>query len=105
MVKRKKRVPEPLFIKTTESLTDRHKELDKLRTDLWVTTDKQLTLVKKTRNEIPDCRDAAARCVVHEVTDLLNRRIQQIQTILEGTVDHSIHLYITNSKKNKKSRL
>lgn len=46
MGKRKTRKPENPFVHNTEPLTDRHQQLDKLRLDMWLTTIKQLTIVK-----------------------------------------------------------
>ncbi|GMF66062.1 unnamed protein product [Phytophthora lilii] len=93
MGKRKTREPEDPFVNTTESLTNRSKELDKLRKDLWLTTVKQLKLVQLIRNEIPDCKDSDARNSVHDITENLKRRVQQRQGLLEGSFDHSIQLY------------
>ncbi|GMF16680.1 unnamed protein product [Phytophthora fragariaefolia] len=93
MSKRKTREPEDPFVNTTESLTNRNKELDKLRKDLWLTTVKQLKLVQLISNEIPDCNDSDARNLVHDITELLKRRIQQTQGFLEDSFDHSIQLF------------
>lgn len=92
MGKRKTRQPEDPFVNSTKSLTDRHKQLDQLRLDLWLTTVKQLKLVRLIRNEIPDSKDAAARNVIHDFSELLKKRIEQTQEILEGSFDHSIHV-------------
>ncbi|GMF44102.1 unnamed protein product [Phytophthora fragariaefolia] len=93
MGKRKTCEPEDPFVNTTESLTNRNKELDKLRKDLWLTTVKQLKLVQLIRNEIQDCIDSDARNLVHDITELLKRRLQQTHGLLEGSFDHSIQLY------------
>ncbi|KAG2834007.1 hypothetical protein PC119_g3122 [Phytophthora cactorum] len=93
MGKRKTREPEAPFIQNTELLTRNHEDLDKLRLDLWSTTVKQLKIVKLIRNEIPDCKDSDARNVVHDTSELLKKRIEQIQEILEGSLDHSIQRY------------
>ncbi|GMF43722.1 unnamed protein product [Phytophthora fragariaefolia] len=68
MGKRMTRESEDPFVNTTESLTNRNKELDKLRMNLWFTTVKQLKLVQLIRNEIPDCNDSDARNLVHDIT-------------------------------------
>ncbi|GMF27786.1 unnamed protein product [Phytophthora fragariaefolia] len=93
MGKRNTREPEDPFVNTTKSLTNRNKELDKLRKDLWLTTVKQLKLVQLIRNEIPGCNDSDASNLVHDITELLNRRVQQTQGLLEGSFDHPIQLY------------
>jgi len=93
MGKRKTREPEDPFQQSTEPLSANHETLDKLRRDLWLTTSKQLKLVKLIRNEIQDCKDSDARNAVHKTTELIRKRIDQIQEALEGTLDHSIHLY------------
>ncbi|KAF1793611.1 hypothetical protein GQ600_19165 [Phytophthora cactorum] len=93
MGKRKTREPEAPFIQNTELLTRNHEDLDKLRLDLWSTTVKQLKIVKLIRNEIPDCKDSDARNVVHDTSELLKKRIEQVQEILEGSLDHSIQRY------------
>ncbi|KAG3168623.1 hypothetical protein PI126_g3217 [Phytophthora idaei] len=93
MGKRKTREPEAPFIQNTELLTRNHEDLDKLRLDLWSTTVKQLKIVKLIRNEIPDCKDSDARNVVHDTSELQKKRIEQVQEILEGSLDHSIQRY------------
>ncbi|KAJ8523825.1 hypothetical protein ON010_g17293 [Phytophthora cinnamomi] len=85
MGKRKTREPENPFTQSTEPLTDNHKDLDKLRLDLWLTTIKQENVIKLIRNEIPDRRDFGARNVVHETTELLKRHIEKTEKILEAT--------------------
>ncbi|GMF37346.1 unnamed protein product [Phytophthora fragariaefolia] len=91
--KRKTRESEDPFINTTKALTDCNKALDKLRKDLWLTTVKQQKLVQLIRNEIPDFNDSDAKKLVHDITELLKRRIQQIQGLLERSLDHSIQLF------------
>ncbi|KAG4233605.1 hypothetical protein PC116_g18191 [Phytophthora cactorum] len=107
MGKRKTREPEAPFIQNTELLTRNHEDLDKLHLDLWSTTVKQLKIVKLIRNEIPNCKHSDARNGVHDTSELLNKRIGQVQEILEGSLDHSIQRYKKppkNSKPRKDAR-
>ncbi|ETK71367.1 hypothetical protein F442_02946 [Phytophthora nicotianae P10297] len=50
MGKRKTGQPEAPFINDTKSLTTRSETLDKLRQDLWLTTQKKLKIVQLIRN-------------------------------------------------------
>ncbi|KAL3668618.1 hypothetical protein V7S43_005920 [Phytophthora oleae] len=102
MGKQKTHQPEAPFLNDTTSLTSRSATLDKLREDLWLTIQKQLKIVQLIRNEIPDCKDSDARNVLHDTTELLKRRINQTQTILEGTLDHSIQLDKKRRRKTQK---
>ncbi|KAG6944598.1 hypothetical protein JG687_00017773 [Phytophthora cactorum] len=60
---------------------------------MWSTTVKPLKIVQLVRNEIPDCKDSDARNVVHDTSELLKKRILQVQEILEGSLDHSTQRY------------
>ncbi|KAG2770441.1 hypothetical protein PC129_g21666 [Phytophthora cactorum] len=85
--------PEDPFLQNTESLANNHEILDKLRLVMWSTTVKPLKIVQLVRNEIPDCKDSDARNVVHDTSELLKKRILQVQEILEGSLDHSTQRY------------
>ncbi|KAE8913339.1 hypothetical protein PF006_g33555 [Phytophthora fragariae] len=60
---------------------------------LWVTTVKQLKVVRLIRNEIPDGKNSGARNVVHEFSNLLIAAFEKAQEVLEGSFDHSIHIH------------
>ncbi|KAG2821226.1 hypothetical protein PC116_g12532 [Phytophthora cactorum] len=81
--------PEDPFLQNTESLANNHEILDKLRLVMWSTTVKPLKIVQLVRNEIPDCKDSDARNVVHDTSELLKKRILQVQEILEVTAQRS----------------
>ncbi|CAI5736594.1 unnamed protein product [Peronospora destructor] len=98
MGKRKTREPEDSFQFSTQPFTTNYERLDKLRRDLWLTTTKQLKLVKLIRNEIPDCGDSDARNAIHRATELLKKHIDQVQETLDAS-------WITASKFTKTAEL
>ncbi|KAG6944874.1 hypothetical protein JG688_00016870 [Phytophthora aleatoria] len=60
---------------------------------MWSTTVKPLKIVQLVQIEIPGCKDSDARNVVHDTSELLKKRILQVQEILEGSLDHSTQRY------------
>lgn len=104
MGKRKIRGLEALFVTSTKSLTDRNETLNKIRKDLWLTTVKQQKLMQLLRNEISGRKNSTARNAVHDVSELLKKRINQAQDIVENTFRYFIQLHKKRRPEKQKSR-
>ncbi|KAF0689465.1 Aste57867_19100 [Aphanomyces stellatus] len=73
----------------------------KLRESLYVLTRHQRVVIDKLRAQIPEAKNSTARNALQEVTDLLVKRNDQIETIVEGTLDRKIVDYHRARKAKK----
>ncbi|KAF1336205.1 hypothetical protein FI667_g980, partial [Globisporangium splendens] len=87
-------------------LSNNAKNLDRLRTKFSQALERQFSLIKYMRNEIPNCHSHVERNALQELTDRLLSRLNQVETLIATFADRKIKEVKSDQEERntKKSR-